>query len=393
MNFRTVLWDYLTKDGTANLKIYVHIPGQGKRYYATQLHVAPKDWDEKKGLVKTSHPLAALYNATLKQMNNELETHFLTGGTLDNFKSGGAKDTGSLIKLAELVIGEAERGLLPLKPGTVKNYRATLKRMQQYCKHQDKSDLRFSDIDMDFYRQFSDWLEAHAACRVQGRAKHLKIVKRLMNIGLERGLHRSRGHQDAAFRIVKVRTSTKIYLNVEEIAAMERLDLRAQPALERERDRFLVSYYLLQRYSDTISLRRQFLFERGSARYVRLMQQKTNRECIIPLKPAAWALLERYGWDMNFSSNQQANRALKTIAALAGINETTLQDGRTLPKSQFVGTHTARRSAATNLYLGGASLKVIADLGGWENEETLRIYLRASGLETAILAEGMEFFR
>jgi len=83
---------------------------------------------------------------------------------------------------------------------------------------------------------------------------------------------------------------------------------------------------------------------------------------------------------------------LKTITALAGINEATLQDGRTLPKSQFVGTHTARRSAATNLYLGGASLKVIADLGGWENEETLRVYLRASGLETARLAGGMAFF-
>jgi len=27
-------------------------------------------------------------------------------------------------------------------------------------------------------------------------------------------------------------------------------------------------------------------------------------------------------------------------------------------------------------------------LGGWENEETLRVYLRACGLETARLAEG-----
>lgn len=390
---RTMLSPHLAQDGTRQIKVYVNTGSKQKRYIGTKLHVEEKMWDEKKGQVKSGHPLAVLYNAKLRELMTELETHFLSGGTWDNWEKGNSGGDGSLIAFGEQVIAEADRGLLPLKPGTVKNYRATVKRMRQYCEQEQVPELQFSSVDMDFYRHFSSWLEAHAGCRVQGRAKHLKIIKRLMNMSLERGLHKNKAHQDAAFKIQKVRTSTKIYLNAGEIAALEQLDLSAQPTLERERDRFLVSYYLIQRFSDTIRLRRHFLFEQEGMRYVRLFQEKTNRECIIPIKPAAWVILERYEWQMAFSSNQQANRHLKTITALAGINEATLQDGRTLPKSQFVGTHTARRSAATNLYLGGASLKVIADLGGWENEETLRVYLRASGLETARLAGGMAFFQ
>ncbi|HMQ59190.1 MAG TPA: tyrosine-type recombinase/integrase [Flavilitoribacter sp.] len=41
---------------------------------------------------------------------------------------------------------------------------------------------------------------------------------------------------------------------------------------------------------------------------------------------------------------------------------------KTGPKWSFVTTHTARRSAATNLYLQGVSLKMIAELGGWGDE-------------------------
>ncbi|MCB0615462.1 MAG: tyrosine-type recombinase/integrase [Phaeodactylibacter sp.] len=87
------------------------------------------------------------------------------------------------------------------------------------------------------------------------------------------------------------------------------------------------------------------------------------------------------------------NRELKKICALAGINEVVTEGERTLPKSQLVTTHTARRSAATNLYLEGASLKTIADLGGWENSETLRLYLRASGFDSARLAKDLDFFK
>ena len=77
---------------------------------------------------------------------------------------------------------------------------------------------------------------------------------------------------------------------------------------------------------------------------------------------------------------------------MAGINEMVDTDPPML-KSQLVTTHTARRSAATNLRLQGASLKTIADLGGWKDVHSLQLYLRASGLDSARLARELEFFK
>jgi integrase len=84
------------------------------------------------------------------------------------------------------------------------------------------------------------------------------------------------------------------------------------------------------------------------------------------------------------------NWELKTVAA---INAKIFQEGKNAPESSFVTTHTARRSAATNLYLDGVSLKMIADLGGWTDLQSLRTYLRASGLDTAQVAVDLDFFR
>ena len=64
---------------------------------------------------------------------------------------------------------------------------------------------------------------------------------------------------------------------------------------------------------------------------------------------------------------------------MAGINAKIFQEGKNAPKSSFVTTHTARRNAATNLYLDGVSLKMIADLDGWTDLQNFR----PCGLDTA----------
>ena len=66
----------------------------------------------------------------------------------------------------------------------------------------------------------------------------------------------------------------------------------------------------------------------------------------------------------------------------------------TASKWTFVRTHTARRSAATNLAMGGATLDFICKLGGWKKLETLEKYLLATRMEVAkVVAEYDFFFR
>lgn len=117
---------------------------------------------------------------------------------------------------------------------------------------------------------------------------------------------------------------------------------------------------------------------------------KTNKTY---LNIAEIELLEKRDFNLSGDTNQEANRKLKTIATLAGISTLVQEGEHSGPKSLFVTTHTARRSAATNLALQGVNLKIISDLGGWEDVQTLRTYLRASGIESAVVAKDLEFFR
>lgn len=91
--------------------------------------------------------------------------------------------------------------------------------------------------------------------------------------------------------------------------------------------------------------------------------------------------------------NAEANRKIKQIASRTGISTPVMENGVAAPKWTLVRTHTARRSAATNLAMGGATLDFICKLGSWKKLEVLEKYLLASGLDVAKVVAGYDFFR
>lgn len=367
------------------VRIYAYHQGK-KKYFHTGVSIAPSDWNEKNSEVKKSHPLATRYNAKINGRKLEIEAHLLDGGTLDDMDQG----QGSFLTYISAFIDQDKE----LSPGTIKNYRATANRLSQYKELNRLDDIRFKDIDMGFYKSFMAFLEAKAGCGLIGASKHIKIIKKLLRRAQNEGLHNNEDYKESSFRIHKSKGSNKIYLSEKEISALEALDLSGQPVLEKERDRFLLSYYFLLRFSDVCRIRESMFFERGDRRFLSIRHKKTGVDVIVPANSKAERLLSKHEYQFDFSSNQQANRRLKTICALAGINDQAEEGARSGPKSQLVGTHTARRSAATNLCLQGVSIKFIADLGGWKETRTLRLYLRQSGIDTALMAASdIEFFQ
>ena len=387
MNLRNVLWTYSPrKDGTCHIRIYFHHQGK-KKYFGTGLHVSPKDWDDANGVVKKTHPLADRYNASIRQQRIEIEKHILDGGTwrsLEQKSRGGA----SLNAFGWKIIEEAEQGRIPLRLNTIKSYKSTLRKLDAFS----ESQVAFDDVDQNFYDLFTEYLSKEG-CGLPGIGKHIKVIKRLMNMALERELHANTAHQRKSFKIHRAKPGKKVYLTELEIRQLERLDLSEVPFLEQERDRWLIAYHFMMRFSDVEKLGRSNFMDIGGKLYCKYRSIKTGVEAIVPVKERAQAILEKYDYSFAFSTNQHANRQIKTIVAMAGINEMVTQSGRTAPKSKFVTTHTARRSAATNLYLNKASFELIAKLGGWESGDSVRVYLQASGLDSALLAGGMEFFR
>lgn len=388
MRLKVILWKYEPrKDGTCNIKIYASIDGK-KKYFKTQLAVLPKDFDEVRGEVKKSHPSYKLYNSNIRAKKREIEDHLLEGGRLTTLNR---KKKIALLPFLTQFIEDTDAGITGIAKSTNRNYKSALKRLTGYCSSRNV-DLNFEDINLDFYDDFKRYLLNEGHCKIPGFNKHIKILKAIMRLAMDKGLHNNLVFQHKLFRKIPVKTN-KTYLNVAEIELLENVDLTDRPGLDRERDRFLISYYFLTRYSDSIRIRRKDFFEKDGQFYLRYFQQKTNKECIIPVKADALKILEKRDFNLSGDTNQEANRKLKTIATLAGISTLVQEGERSGPKSLFVTTHTARRSAATNLALQGVNLKIISDLGGWEDVQTLRTYLRASGIESAVVAKDLEFFR
>jgi integrase len=322
----------------------------------------------------------------------EIDRHYLNGGTHEEMENGRDGDKHSLLSFLQGFIGEIHRGRSQIRKSTGKNYQSLHSKLELYLDWRGKVDLHFDDINQSFYKDFVEFLLKDGSCTLAGAGKHIKNLKSIMNKALERKLHTNTAHQSKSFKVFRIEPH-KIFLTEEEIEKMAGLDLTDAPELEREKDRFLLAYYFLLRFSDVRRLKKSMFFENNGKKYLRIRHQKTDQEAIIPAKKEAIQLLEKHNYHLDFTANQVANRNLKLIAGLAGLTDITNQAGRSLPKAQFVTTHTARRSAATNLYLQGVSLKTIADIGGWRNIRSLMTYLKASGMDSARIASELDFFK
>ncbi|MCB0650922.1 MAG: phage integrase SAM-like domain-containing protein [Saprospiraceae bacterium] len=391
MRAQVMIWTYKPrKDGTCNIKIYAGYKGD-KKYFKTKFHVLPSQFDKNKGLVKRTHPNHLRINAAIGEEKKRILDHIIKPG--ENLRTLGKEKKESFIDFLVEHRNEIKNGFTDLKQSTARNYTSLITRITQYRDDRKLKDISFEDIDMDFYKDFQKFLSDECNCGLVGFGKHIKVIKTVMRNAQELGLHHNDIYKTRLFKRYNAKPSTKIYLTEDEIKAIEELNLSFDKALDRERDRFLVSYYFLMRYEDSRTIQKDFFFEQEGKHYLKYKQEKTERECIIPVKDKAWEILNKRGFNLNYGSNPQSNRDIKTICALARIDTEVTQGEERLPKWKFVTTHTARRSAATNLALQNVSVKIIADLGGWTDIRTLRIYLRASGLDSALVAKDLEFFK
>ena len=390
MHFKNVCWKYSPKqDGTCSVKIYVNHDGKQKYYSVEGISVAPNDFDDKRGLVRSKHPLEKVYNAKIRAFRNEVEEHFLSGGTFNNFVDGSTVSH-SVIEYLERFIGEAKVGMHGLSKDTIKNYNSLLTRLKQFASESPGGDIYFEEINKAWELEYTKFMCSRFGVKLDTVGNHLKCIKRIMTVSKDIRLHNNTDYH--ALSTYRNLPTNKIYLREDEIQAINGLNLSSQPHIEKERDRFIIAYYFLLRFSDVQRLSPKAVLEDKDKKYLRIVAQKTKNEAIIPVKPAALELLEKYDYNFSWGTNQMANRFLKVIAAMAGINDLINTEPPTM-KSQLLTTHTARRSAATNLRLQGASLKTIADLGGWKDIQALQIYLRASGLESARIANDLDFFK
>lgn len=390
--FKAVLWTSEPhKDGRCAVKIY----GKRKFYHVPRISVLPEDWDETNGKVKRTNPLYASINSVIKGKLLEIETAYVEGREMPKKKKKAppVEARTTIIDFISLYIAETARGQHEISAGTVKHYKSLQMRLKQFSTYRGKP-IYFDEIDSDFYGDFWQFLSVNFNIqKAGGFSKHIKVLKKFMNEAHRRGLHTNDAHRDKNFKVHKSK-GQKIYLTEAEVEKMESLDLSSMPWLEVERDRWLICYYFLLRYQDGQDhICQDNFFQAKGKWYFRYDAGKTGNSATIPVKPSAMALLEKYNYKLPKTTNQEANRKIKMIASMAGINTPVQESGVKGPKCNFVRTHTARRSAATNLAMQSVPLDFIAKLGGWKKLEVLKVYLLASGLDVAAAASEYDFFK
>lgn len=391
MNIKPMIWTYKPrKNGECNIKIYVSFEGV-KKYYKTPYYCQPTEFNKKTGKVKRNHPNHSKLNGALYEICQDIESHLIKTGSL---KGVGETKKESLIKFLDAYIQDIADGKTSLRPSSGKNYRSLQTRLKQYMKHKGFEDIAFDDVTIEFYNDFKRFLFDFCNCGLPGFSKHVKIIKTVLRLAEDQNLHSNQVYKSRVFKRHRKKISDKTFLTVDDIKKLEKLDLSHDPGLDHERDRFLISYYFLMRFEDSRRIQEGNVIpgKKPGQRLMKYTQQKTGSYCIVPVSPAAEKILKKRNYDLSGGSNPQSNRNIKTVCALAGINQDVSEGEKVGPKWKFVTTHTARRSAATNLALQNVSIKIIADLGGWADIDTLRTYLRASGLDTAHVAQDLDFF-
>lgn len=205
---------------------------------------------------------------------------------------------------------------------------------------------------------------------------------------------------DPSFEDVEIddENTFKIYLSITDITRIYYFKglTRYQ---EQIKDLFVVGCLTGLRYSDYSTLS-QLNFQGD---FIIKKTKKTGKIVTIPIHDLVREIIEKYNGNINFNfSVQYFNRAIKQICKKIGFTENITFNETiggnpvitTKPKYELISSHTARRSAATNMYLTGRMKTFeIMSITGHTTEKSFFRYIRITAEDKAKQIANDNFFR
>jgi site-specific recombinase XerD len=359
----------LNKQGKAALEIEISMNGS-RKWISTKIALSPDQWDGKRNSVKGTHPNAPGLNLQLTNKLAELEK--LKYDAISNNRPVSFAlftDPKQQKKQADFVeFFKAELRLSPHTMATINSHRATLNHLLKYSPV-----LPFEAVDVPFVEGFTRYLKADPNIKANDTVmKHYKVLKIYINKAIN---HKLIKHENNPFNIIKMKYSSSgiKYLEEQEVQKLEALR-HTLPKQEQHLlpvlDMFLFSCYTGLRFSDVTSLQPHNIAESKGRYKLALNQQKTGGAIGYYLNEIfngkALELYKQYsknGTEKPFPSftNQYTNRALKELAALAGIDK----------KLRF---HMSRHTAGTLLLNKGVAMPVVQKILGHRKIATTELY-------------------
>ena len=259
----------------------------------------------------------------------------------------------------------------------------------EFCK-QEKNVFDFEDIDSTFYNKFVSYLIINKKYSVNTYGRAIRFFKTILYDAANKGINKN-------FAFIKsmkgvTEQADSVYLSENELLKIYELNLSAMPHLDRVRDMFLIGCWTGLRFSDFSEIKPEDVRENR----IRVLTQKTKQRVTIPANPVVKSILLKYNYELPRAiSNQRFNVYVKDVVEIAEINELFVRritrEGETQKiskaKFEFVGTHTARRSFATNMFLRGVPSQIIMGITGHVTEKEFLKYIKVSEEQKADMFE------
>lgn len=277
----------------------------------------------------------------------------------------------------------------PIAANTIKNIKNLRAHLEGYEKSK-KQKLDFELIDLKFHSAFTQYLTTTVGLGINTIGKLITNLKVVLREAWEMGYTTNTVFTHRKFQSYQAPTQA-VYLTEQEIEALYDLDLAMSPALERVRDVFIIGCYTGLRFSDLSRLSYQNI----QADTISIVQEKTKDPVYIPVRLELKAIFSRYPDQLPRGlTNQVFNRYLKEVCARCPLLHeevvcTRITGGKRIseckPKYLYVGSHTARRSFATNEFLAG-DLQVfeIRAITGHKTDKAFYKYIRMMPKENAV---------
>ena len=269
-----------------------------------------------------------------------------------------------------------------INPSTLRQYKSSIKTFIEFENHIGL-ELQFSSFNMELYDSLIDYyynVRKNSNNTIGNRIKHLKAI---LNYAYKRDYIKNRLFDSYA----KPSSQTDdIYLTFDEYTLIEAVELDNKRD-DIVRDLFLVGCESGLRFEDYSNLRR----DNFKDDLLTVITLKTKQRVTIPISPILKRILKKYGSSFpTFKGNSSFNIKIKEVCKKAGIDaKTTLKkdiNGTMVdvskPKYEWVSSHTARRSFATNYYMEtDAQIYDIMSITGHKTEKQFLNYIKKNPKE------------
>lgn len=282
------------------------------------------------------------------------------------------------------------------RASSIKAITTNLNKIEEYFLSLEH-EASFNDIDFQFTEDFRMWLinKNHAKNTISQNISSLRFwIRRFHKFGLMK-------YSGAGMRASQELT-TAVINTIDDLKLLYNLQL--PPGKKRVIDIYICQCFLGLRISDMFTFLKQIhqsTKEIEGRKYFEIKTKKTGAVVVIPVAKIVLKIIEQYNYDFGDSfSDWYYNRTLKEIISSTSIDREILfhrtEGGERIERikmfSDLVGSHTARRTFASNAYLMGIDPLDVMKITGHKSYNSFFKYLRCENLGVAMRISTHQFF-